>query len=233
MADTSLGPAILRIAIGFAIGGAIGFTVANNMTSRPKPSLPAETRSSADSAESAANAQDEGDQLSEEELRRAMALVDARPKDFEAQYKMGEALLRISRRPADAVRYYERAVALQPKNAEALVGLGDANFAVGLGDGAGAGAVSRLDAARSAYERALAIVPGSAGLYAALGSTYAMRKPPVVDKARASFERALAIDPRNELARRGLAELGGSATNGNSAAATPAASGRATPAGGR
>ncbi len=232
MAETSIGPAILRIAIGFAIGAAIGFTVANNTTSRPKAPLPTAAQA-IDTAESAADVPEEADQLSDDELRRAMALVDARPKDFEAQYKMGEALLRISRRPDDAVRYYERAVALQPKNADALVGLGDANFAVALGDGAAAGTVARLDAARSAYERALAIAPGSAGLHAALGSTYAMRKPPVVDKARASFQRALAIDPQNALARRGLTELGESATNGNASVVTPAASGRATPKGGR
>lgn len=231
MAETSVGPAILHIAIGFAVGAAIGFSVANNVTFRPMPAQPA--AGAAATVESAAEVPDEPDELTDDELRRAMALVDARPADFEAQFKMGEALLRISRKPADAVRYYERAVALQPKNADALVGLGDANFAVALGDSAAADTVARLDAARSAYERALAIAPGSAGLHAALGSTYAMRKPPVVDKARASFERALAIDPQNALARRGLTELGGSATSGNASGATPAASGRAAPGGGR
>jgi len=137
-----------------------------------------------------------------------MAAVDARPRDFESQFKMGEALLRISQRPADAVRYYERAVALQPRNAEALVGLGDANFAIALGDGPEANSAKRLDAARSAYERSLEVAPNSAGVLAALGSTWAMRTPPDVEKARAAFERALALDPQNALARRGLADIG-------------------------
>jgi tetratricopeptide (TPR) repeat protein len=212
MADTSHGPALLRIVIGFAIGAAIGFTIANSMISRPAPAAPP-PRVAAGSAEPSTESPEEVEQLSPEDLRRAMAAVDARPTDFEAQFNMGEALLRISRRPADAVRYYERAVKLRPKDAEALVGLGDANFAAALDAGAVAGAGNRLDAARAAYERALVITPNSAGVHAALGSTYAMRKPPNVDKARASFGRALAIDPQNALARRGLADLGEPAAN--------------------
>ncbi len=222
MADSSPGPAILRIAIGFAIGAAIGFTVANNMSpSRPAPTAMQAPVQATDGATGATDAEGPTGGLSDEELRRAMAAVDARPDDFEAQFKMGEALLRISRRPSDAIRYYERAVGIQPKNAEALVGLGDANFATALEGGNTAGDASRLDAARAAYERAIVVAPGSAGVHAALGSTYALRKPPVVDKARASFERALAIDPQNALARRGLADLGVPATNGNTSRLRP------------
>lgn len=207
MADTPHGPALLRVAIGFAIGASIGFIVANSMSNSTGPSVVPAPMQTVGSSEAAEPPADPGEQLSEVELRRAMAAVDARPKDFEAQFKMGEALLRISRRPVDAIRYYERAVAIQPKHPEALVGLGDANFATALGEGPESGSVKRLDAARSAYERALVVAPGSAGVHAALGSAYAMRKPPMVEKARAAFERALAIDPQNALARRGLADL--------------------------
>lgn len=213
MAASSHGPAILRIGIGFAIGAAIGFMVANSMSYRAKPSAQPAPGVAVGSSEPVAQAPASSEELSDTELRRAMAAVDARPTDFEAQFKMGEALLRISRRPSDAIRYYERAVALNPKSAEALVGLGDANFAVALGDVAASDEAARLEAARKAYEQALVIAPDSAGVHAALGSAYAMQKPPNVAKARASFERALKLDPQNALARRGLADIDVPATN--------------------
>lgn len=231
MSSSSLGPAIGRIAAGFAVGATIGFLAANatrGPAAAPAPAGATEVREARQSGApseggSGASAADDAEpQLSDRELSDAMAAVDARPDDFEAQYKMAEALLRISRRPSDAIRYYERAVTLQPRSAEALVGLGDANFATALEKGEdGHYDSALLEAAQKAYERAIAVAPGSASIYAALGLTFSLRTPPVPARARAAFDRALALDPGNALARRGLADLDKSAGAGRTPGATP------------
>ena len=191
-----MSPALGRFVVGLVAGAAIGFFAANMMNrpgTAPAPAPPAPAPEPAQPS------------LTDAELREAMATVDARPRDFEAQYKMGEALLRIADRPADAVRYYERAAGLKPDDLDAVVGLADARFATALKGGEGEVYDPKLlDAAAETYERALALAPRRAGLHAALGMTRVVRRPPDLDRAEAAFRAALAIEPGNQLAARGL-----------------------------
>jgi cytochrome c-type biogenesis protein CcmH/NrfG len=193
--------AVARFAAGFLVGAAIGFFAANafDRTRRAPSGAPPAAATSPAAAPS-------DDDLTDDELRRAMAAVDARPNDYEAQFKLGEFLLRIGSRPADAIRYYERASELKPTEPDALVGLGDANFATALATAdEGAYDAKRLDAAASAYERALKLAPKNAAVHAALGMTCTLRRPADLDRATREFRAALAADATNELALEGLA----------------------------
>ena len=143
-------PALTRFAAGLVVGGAIGFFAANAIDQSETPA-PAPLASPAPAAPPP--------MLADAEIEGARAAVDARPDDFEAQFKFAEALLRISRKPREAIAYYERAVALEPRDAGALVGLGDASFASALDvERTGGHDGSLLEAAGRAYVRALAFM---------------------------------------------------------------------------
>ena len=190
-----MSPALARFLLGLVAGAAIGFFAANMMNRQAASPAPAPVAATEPPAPA----------LSAEDLATAMAAVESRPGDFEAQYKMGEALLRIADRPADAVRFYERAAALRPDAVEAHVGLADARFASALKSGQNeVYDTALLDAAAASYTRAIALAPKTAGLRAALGMTRVIRRPPDLDGAEREFRAALEIDPANELARRGL-----------------------------
>jgi tetratricopeptide (TPR) repeat protein len=191
-------PALTRFAAGAVIGAAIGFFAANAIDTAQEPA-PAPVAAPARPAPPQPT-------LADEEIEGARAAVDARPGDFEAQFKFAEALLRISRKPREAIPYYERAAALAPRDPRPLVGLGDASFATALDvERTGGYDEALLEAAATAYERALALEPKSAGTRAALGLTYAMRRPPEHPRAIREFRAAIETDPANELALQGLA----------------------------
>jgi tetratricopeptide (TPR) repeat protein len=195
--------ALPRLAVGFLVGATIGFFAANALNrGRAMPPAPAAPAAAPQPPAGASSAVD----LSDDELNRAMAAVDARPNDFEAQFKLGEFLLRMRNRPADAIRYYTRATALKSDDADALVGLGDASFATALANGTdGAYDTKLLDDAASSYERALKIAPKNAPVRAALGMTYTLRRPADYDRAVKEFRAALDADATNEFALQGLA----------------------------
>lgn len=186
-----------RFVVGFVVGAAIGFFAANMMSRSATAPARAPQPAAAEPAPEP--------ELSDDDLTRAMAAVESRPDDFEAQYKMGEALLRIADRPVEAVRYYERAAAIKPGAVEAHAGVADARFASALRSSeAGVYDTALLDAAAASYERALDLAPKTAGFHAALGMTRVVRRPPDLDRAEREFRRALELEPANDLARRGL-----------------------------
>lgn len=194
----------LRFAAGFLIGASVGFIAANTI-GRQDDAAPVAAVAPAPAAEATEELPAPSVELSDAEIAKAREAVDSRPDDFQAQFNMGEALLRIARKPGDAIAYYERAVALAPRDAAALVGLGDASFAAAIdAQRAGRHEETLFASASKAYERALAVEPKNATARAALGYTYALRQPPDYARAIAEFERALETDPANELAREGL-----------------------------
>jgi tetratricopeptide (TPR) repeat protein len=193
------GAAAGRFVVGLVVGAAVGFFAANLMTRSGTAPVPAAAPQAAAPAAAPEPA------LTDDEIARAVAAVESRPDDFEAQYKMGEALLRIADRPAEAVRYYERAAAIKPGAVEAHAGVADARFASALrASQNGVYDTALLDAAAASYERALALAPKTAGLHAALGMTRVVRRPPELDRAEREFRRALELEPANDLAKRGL-----------------------------
>ena len=145
------------------------------------------------------------DDLTDEELERAIEAVDSRPRDYDAQFKMGEALLRIVGRPRDAIVYYQRASVLRPDLAEPLAGLGDARVAVAaLAETPHGDVRPMLERAVEAYDSAIRIEPRNASLVASRGTAYSLLDAPRMDRAIADYRKALAIDSANEMAAEGL-----------------------------
>lgn len=193
--------ALGRFAVGLLVGAAVGFFAAN-VLNRARMAAPAPSAS----APAPQPATSDEPELTDDELQQAMAAVDARPNDFEAQFKLGEALLRIAKRPQASIRYYERATVLNPSSADAWTGLGDASFATALAHGReGDYDTGLLDTAASCYERAIDLTPKNPALRSALGMVLTLRTPPKLDRAVEEFRAALDASPTNELALQGLA----------------------------
>ena len=109
------------------------------------------------------------------------------PKNFEAQFKAGEASLEAGDGEG-AIDFFTRANRLRPSDYNTLVRLGNANFEA-----------ERLDVAERWYKEALEKKPDDVGVRSDLGLTYFKRKPPQADKAVAELRRALEYDPGNVL----------------------------------
>ncbi len=207
---------ILRFLGGLLVGATIGFFLANFMARPPQTQGPAAAApapapapaAAPDAAPASAPAATRGDaDLTDDELKRAIAAVDAQPDNYEAQFKLGEFLLRIRNQPADAIRFYERASKIKPDDVDALVGVGDSSLATAISTVHDASAYDKklLDAADAAYTRALKIEPKNAGVRAAVGMIYTLRRPADLVRAIREFDAALQIDATNELALQGLA----------------------------
>lgn len=195
---------LLRFLVGLAIGAAVGFLAANAFDrSRQPQGVPAAVNVSTPQTSPSPAGSDE---LSDEELNRAIAAVNARPNDYDAQFNLAEALLRIAGKPADSITYYRRASELRPKSAEPLAGLGDANFAAAVvASPETADARTLLADAVAAYSRALAIEPRNAGILASRGMAYSILDSPRMTRAIADYNTALGIDANHEAALLGLA----------------------------
>ena len=106
---------------------------------------------------------------------------------------MGSASQALGRNSA-AVGYYERAVEIDPRNAEALDHLAMTRFQVG-----------RYEEALELYRALIEVQPESAQSHANLGSTlYYLERP---EEALQSFEHALSLDPELEYARSSAGRL--------------------------
>jgi predicted O-linked N-acetylglucosamine transferase (SPINDLY family) len=155
-----------------------------------------------------------GDLSEAERLSRAVAA--ARPDLFDAWHLWGFVQAAM-RRSEKAVQAYDRALALQPNNVEAIVNRGAALHELGrfeealaaaeravtlnsayppahLNRGLALGALQRYEAALAAYQRAIALKSDYADAHANRGAAlFALQR---YGEALASYDRALAIDPR-------------------------------------
>ena len=109
------------------------------------------------------------------------------PKNFDAQFKAGEASLEAGDGEG-AIDFFTRANLLRPSDYDTLVRLGNANFEA-----------DRLDVAERWYKEALEKKPDDVAVRADLGLTYFKREPPQTDKAVAELRRALEYEPENVL----------------------------------
>lgn len=104
------------------------------------------------------------------------------------------SLLVNDKRPEEARKAYEQAAARDPKDAEALVGLGQALESL-----------KEPAAAQAKYEAALAASPTNASAYVALGNL--LHSQNKIAEETTVYERFVAADPANNLARWQLAQL--------------------------
>ena len=133
-----------------------------------------------------------GTELTAAEARRAQQAPN--PDSMDLYFQGMEWFNRgINRENMDRARgFFERAMALDPGNVDALLGVGRADFEVGaafLSDDRPA----RLAAAEATMGKVLSLRPNDALAHAILGLTQSQTKRAA--QAVAEFERALALDP--------------------------------------
>jgi predicted O-linked N-acetylglucosamine transferase (SPINDLY family) len=137
----------------------------------------------------------------------------------------GNVLLDLDR-PSEALQTYEKAIAIEPANADAFIGRGNALFGLNrdheaidshgralsiapnsldaaLGYGKGLMRCDRWDAALAHYDRAVVLHPGNADLHYGRGTALARMRQ--FDRAASDFSAALAIDQEIPSALAGLA----------------------------
>ncbi len=139
--------------------------------------------------------------MAPEEIAARIAEADANPTDFAFQKSLGRALYRFGtiNRNADLVtqarRLLERARALNSKDYEVLVDLGNANFDIGYFRTEPAS----IEQARQLYQEALKM-KGDSDVQTDLALTYYVIDPPDLNKALLEFEKALKMKPDQERA---------------------------------
>ena len=129
-------------------------------------------------------------QLAEAVYRELLASA---PDDFDVLHRLG-AVCYEQGKPAEALPFMQRAVALRPDAHAAHANLGAAYLALG-----------QLDAAHEALTRALVLAPDSDVVCNLMGTVQRARND--VDGARRSFAKALALNPGNAEAANNLGNL--------------------------
>lgn len=145
--------------------------------------------------------------LSDDQLRDAVARADAAPADASLQRTAGQALYLYAMNKGktsilpDAARILRRAHEADPKDYNTAVLAGNANFLIARSEGDAA----RLVEARRFYESALASNPDDVVVRTSLGLTYFYAAPPDPRRAIREYRRALEADPRSEVTLQSLA----------------------------
>lgn len=212
---------LILLAIGLVAGFAAGFILANSVNSKEAAELRSEVarlRSSAPAAGLQQPAQQSqqgvpasGDEeipnLTDEQLRGAVAKADAGPEDINLQRISGQGLYFYAMQKGnaailpDAARILRRVHEADPKDAKITILLANALFILSQNGGA----PEHLEEARTYYQKALALRPGDADARASLGRTYFYAKPPDTRSAIREYRKALEADPSHEVALHDLA----------------------------
>ena len=201
----------LHTGIGLIIGFTIGFILANNVSfidPRGADATRAKAQQGAGNtaASSTPPSGNSPGQLSEEELREAIAKADARTQDISLQRNFGLALYRYanqnqeSRYLPDVVRFLQRAYDADPKDYDAVVSLGNALFDLGQTSDP-----ERFKEARTYYQKALELRPDDVNVRTDLGLTYYFGRPSDPRRAITEYLKSLAVNPRHEQTLQNLA----------------------------
>lgn len=206
---------ILYAIIGLLAGFIIGFFVANSLNragveaaraelSRLRAAQPAQNQEERTAGSQVAT--DGGGQLTDQEIRNAIATADARPGDLSLQRNLGLALYRYSSQTPnpfyseDVVRLLKRAAEGNAKDYEVLVALGNVLFDLGQSSDP-----QRFSEARTYYLKALELKPDDVSTRTDLGLTYYLGRPSDPGRAISEYRRSLAIDPHHELTLQNMA----------------------------
>ncbi|MCA1594221.1 MAG: tetratricopeptide repeat protein [Acidobacteria bacterium] len=207
---------IIYLLIGITLGFVVGFAFANGVNRREQDTLRAEvtrlragakdgetlTGTAGASSNSRTTNADEDSipNLSEEQLRNAIAKADASPDDASLQRISGQGLYLYAMKSGntsilpDAARILKRAHEANPKDYQITVLAGNALFLVGRERGDSA----PLDEARGYYQKALLSKPDDVIVRTSLGLTYFYDKPSDPQRAIAEYRKSLMISPRHE-----------------------------------
>lgn len=144
--------------------------------------------------------------LSDEQLRNAVARADANPGDLSLQRVAGQALhlYAVQKGNAtilpEAARILRRAHEADPKDVDVLLRLANALYIMARN-----GDPARMAEARAYMEKAAALNPNDPDVHTGLGLTYFHDRPSDPARAARAYRRALERDARNELALQNLA----------------------------
>ena len=143
--------------------------------------------------------------LSDEQLRNAVARADADPGNVEVQRTAGQALhlYAVEKGNAsilpDAARILQRAHESAPKDFDVLLRLANTLYLLAQN-----GDPSRMKESRAYLEKAAALRPDDADTRASIGLTYFHDKPPDPRAAAREYRKALALNPRHEFSLQNL-----------------------------
>ncbi len=188
---------ILYIIIALLLGFISGFALANSLNRTEVSGIKLESSVSGPPANSAAQSEPV---LSPEEIKAKIAEADQNATNFSFQKDLGLALYRYGAMKQDvellaqAGRLLDRAGALNPRDFDVAVGLGNSQFDIGF---------YRKDAAsfqsaRETYVKALEIKPDDADVQTDLGISYYLQEPPSYDRAEVELKKVAIKNPRHE-----------------------------------
>jgi tetratricopeptide (TPR) repeat protein len=185
--------------LGLFLGLVTGFIVTNYLN-RPEFAPAAATASGGPNQPGgppATNA--EQPQISDDELAHIIQVVDSKPDDYNAQFGLGEFLMRERQQPLEAIKYYEQASKLKPTESKPIIGLADAHLDAASATEDATKRNELLAKATSYYEKALALEPDNINLRTDMGLTYFFREPPQADRAIAEYRKSLQVDPKHQI----------------------------------
>ena len=182
---------ILFALVGLLLGYVIAFHLVVYIN-QSQPQLRDARQASADEDSATGGGSTPADAAKERERAQASAAQSAKaaredPKNFEAQFKAGEASLDAGDAEG-AIDFLTRANTLRPADYDTLVRLGNANFEA-----------KRYDVAERWYKAALEKKPEDIAVRSDLALIYFKHEPPQTEKAIAELKRALSFDPENSL----------------------------------
>lgn len=120
------------------------------------------------------------------DVQKVLDKAKAEPENAGAQTEAGDMYAQIGRF-SEAVSYYEKAQAANPKDLQANIKLANALFDS-----------NQFEKAAEFYEKALEINPNDVGARTDLGITFVERADPDYDRAIKEFETSLKNDPKHE-----------------------------------
>jgi len=167
----------------FALWSSVTLSAQNPVLETSNPPRQVEPEPLASAPSESLSPEKRGDILMARKMYREAAETykEVKPDSALIQNKIGIAYHQMLKLEI-AKRYYERAIKLDPKYAEAINNLGTVYY-------------SRKSYVRSIrfYRRALRLSPNSASVYSNLGTAYFARKD--YKKASETYQKALALDP--------------------------------------
>lgn len=147
--------------------------------------------------------------LTNDEIKAKIAEGDKNPTNFAFQKELGIALYTYAVMKKDAglfpeaVRILERANALNAKDFDVLVALGNAYFDLGFVEKN----TAEFQKARETYSKALDLKPGNADVQTDLGISYFVQQPPDYDRASVELQKVLDKNPKHERSLQFLVQI--------------------------
>jgi tetratricopeptide (TPR) repeat protein len=194
--------------VGLLVGLVFGFFAANwiSIGSGARANRPNSAQTTPPAKGNPSAADESNPELTEDEVREAIAAADKKPEDADLQRNLGLALYRYAGYTQDVkylpevVRFLKRASDADPKDRDLLVGLGNVHFDMGQHSDP-----TQFPAARSYYLRALELKSDDADVRTDLGLTYFFAKPSDPARAIVEYRKSLEIDPKHEATLQNLA----------------------------